>query len=233
MSEVLNLYLLPLLASISFIAVVILVSLSMRNKGLFSNIFSKSKGHAPELTSTANEAFDQSDTQLENKGIENVDEIKQELKILQVEREIVGYALTHLYEAEAEGKIVEKDRLRLVDRYKTEMHRLNNVIEKKQMIIRLHDLEKTRSTLVEMFHSKIDEISNNIEMMKTRLGIPSSTQISPKGVIPPSSTRAENTSQQNGDLGQEVKSEAQEKLEAVQEEVLKILERLEQIETEG
>lgn len=233
MSEILNLYLVPILASISFIAVVILISLSIRYDGIFKNILSRNEERNQEPTHTTNGAFHQSDKPLENEIIENVDEIKKQLKMLQVEREIVGYALTHLYEAEADGKIVENDRLRLVERYKSEMNCLNSVIEKKQMVIRLHDLEKTRSTLVELFHSKIDEISNNIEAMKTHLGIPSTTRIMSKEIIPASAIRAEKTTQKNDNQTKQTKSEAQEKLEAVQDEVLKILERLEQIETEG
>ncbi|MHA2405121.1 MAG: hypothetical protein ACXACH_00040 [Candidatus Hermodarchaeia archaeon] len=194
---------------------------------------SRNEERNQEFTHTTNGDIRQSDKPLENEIIENVDEIKKKLQMLQVEREIVGYALTHLYEAEADGKIVEKDRLRLVERYKSEMNRLNSVIEKKQMVIRLHDLEKTRSTLVEMFHSKIDEISTNIEAMKTHLGIPSTTQITSKEKIPAPAIRAEKTTQKNDGQTKQTKSEAQEKLEAVQDEVLKILERLEQIETEG
>ena len=40
--------------------------------------------------------------------IENVDTIKSNLRAMSVEKEIVGYALTRLYEAEVEGKIGQK-----------------------------------------------------------------------------------------------------------------------------
>jgi hypothetical protein len=241
LSEVLSLYLLPILASISFIVVVIVITLSLRNREVFKDILSRNDRSLTrneernlEITPTdINHISLQTDKQLKHQIMEDVEKIKQELKILQVEREIVGYALAHLYEAEADGKIVEKDRLRLVERYKKEMHQLDTVFEKKQMIIRLHDLEETRSTLVEMFHSKIDEISNNINEINIRLGIPSTTQMMSKQSTKTASIRAEETAQKDADQAKGIKSEAKEKLETVQEEVLKILERLEQIETEG
>jgi hypothetical protein len=58
-------------------------------------------------------------------------------------------------------------------KYKDEMQGLEKGIEKKQMIIKLHDLEDTKASLVEMLHSKLDEINRNIENIKITHGIPS------------------------------------------------------------
>ena len=48
---------------------------------------------------------------------------KKELKILDVEREILSYGIRRLYEAQAEGKISEKERERLAQGYKQRMRR--------------------------------------------------------------------------------------------------------------
>jgi hypothetical protein len=165
-----------------------------------------------------------------------IEKIKSELRIMDVEKEIIGYALTRLYETEAEGRLNEKDREMLLGKYKDEMKTIDRDIEKKQMIVKLHDLEKTKTDLIEMFNTKLDEISRNIENMKSTLGIPAAE---PPTIKAPTLQLAEkipvkDKKEEEVKTAPKVreKSKAEEKIEAIQEEVLKVLERLEQIETE-
>ena len=165
----------------------------------------------------------------------NIEKIKSELRIMDVEKEIVGYALTRLYETEGEGKLNLKDRETLLDKYKDEMKNINKEIEKKQMIVKLTDLEKTKTDLIEMFNTKLDEISRNIEFIKSTLGIPFAEPIQTKVSTPQPIEKP--PTKDKGDEPKAIskvraKSKAEEKIEAIQEEVLKVLERLEQIETE-
>ncbi len=172
-------------------------------------------------------------TRIESSSIiEDVESIKNELQTMDVQKEIVGYALTRLYEAETEGKITEKDRMQLLEKYKDEMQNLEKAIEKKQMIVKLHDLEETKSSLVEMLHSKLDEINRNIESIKVSLGI---SLVKPAQVKPQLPQQAESPPakvKKEEKPAPKAKSKAEERIEAIQEEVLKVLERLEQIETE-
>lgn len=169
--------------------------------------------------------------------IENLEKLKSDLRILDIEREIVGYAITRLYEAEAEEKITDEDRSQLLNKYKDAMKRLDEEIEKKQAVVKLHDLEETKANLVEMFQSKLDEINRNIEGLKSSLGLPfKTTQIKTQPTQPAETThnKIEGIKNRNKSaLKVREKSNAEERIEAIQEEVLKVLERLEKIEMEG
>jgi len=160
----------------------------------------------------------------------------EELKILGLEKEIVSYALTRLYEAQAEGKITEAERDRLVSRYKDEMNRLEEKIGRNESVINLHDLEKSQSELIKMFRDKFDEINQKIEEIRTRLGVP------PEEVKPAATPVVEEKPKPKKPLEEREptapkptpsRTKAEEKIEEIRAEVLKELERLEQMETEG
>jgi len=53
---------------------------------------------------------------------------KEELRILDLEREILSDAIRRLYEAHAEGKITEEERERLAQTYKSRMMTVKNAI---------------------------------------------------------------------------------------------------------
>jgi hypothetical protein len=159
-----------------------------------------------------------------------------ELKILGLEKEIVSYALTRLYEAEAEGKITEAERDRLVSRYKDEMNRLEERIGHGESVITLHELEKTQSELIKMFREKFDEINQKIGEVRAKLGVlpeevkPAVTPVveeKPKPKKPPEAVEP------TAPKPTPPRTKAEEKIEEIRAEVLKELEKLEQMETEG
>ena len=178
---------------------------------------------------------------------QDVQRAEEDLRILSVEKEIVSYALTRLYEAQAEGKITEGDKEKLLGKYKDEMNGLEKQINDKQMVVRLHELESTQSDLVKLFQEKFEEINRNIENIRTSLGLspqPSKQQETSeeKKEIPPKEKEEEVTEKNKEEATEETKekassrprkSKAEEKVEAIQQEVLKILERLEKQEAEG
>ncbi len=185
---------------------------------------------------------------------DDVQEAEEDLRILSVEREIVSYALTRLFEAQAEGKITEKDKDKLLGKYKVEMSALEKQMNDKQMVVKLHELESTQADLIKLFQDKFEEINRNIETIRTNLGL----QVQPVITSPPSTaqekeaseTKAEQAAQETegktndektqGDKDKSppkprapAKSKAEEKVETIQQEVLKILERLEKQDAEG
>ena len=173
---------------------------------------------------------------------EEADKAKEDLRILNLEKEIVSFALTRLYEAEAEGKITKDERIRLVNKYKDEMKNLDTQIDRKQMIVKLYELEGAQADLMRMFHEKLGEINKNIEDIRVTLGVaakevqkiePRPSEISAPEVVSttPKETKAEEKTIPKIKIPP--KTKAEEKIEAIQEEVLKVLERLEQMETEA
>ncbi len=174
-------------------------------------------------------------------GPEEVNKAKEELNLLGLEKEITSYAITRLFEAEAEGKITREERIQLVNKYKEEMTNLNSQIEKKQMMVKLNELENAQSELVKMFHDKFGEINKHIKVIRNTLKVSTKeiTTIIPNKLVKPQ--KGENTITPKEEKAVEKpaprsitppKTKADEKIEEIQEEVLKMLERLEQMETE-
>jgi hypothetical protein len=98
-----------------------------------------------------------------------VDTAKEELRILKIEKEIAGFALSRFDAAEAEGKITKDDRVQLLEKYSTEMQKLEKTIKRKELVIRLHDLENTQTNLIHMFQDKLDELNNDIKQIQSSL----------------------------------------------------------------
>ncbi len=182
---------------------------------------------------------------------DDVQKAEEDLRILSVEKEIVSYALTRLFEAQAEGKITEKDKDKLLGKYKVEMTGLEKQMNDKQMVVRLHELESTQADLIKLFQDKFEEINRNIDTIRSSLGI--SQQPSAKQLETSEPNKEEQPKEMSKDISEEEKedsteetkekpspkprapqkSRAEEKVEAIQQEVLKILERLEKQDVEG
>jgi len=140
------------------------------------------------------------------------------LKVLLLERQIIGSALTTIFESETKGIISQVERDRLVNKYKVDLQQLEMTIEKCQHIVDLYDLEKSREELLRDFNAKLAEMDGNI--MRLKSGNPGPLQISLVG-----SSGAQKEEKQATD--------AEKRVEQIRNEILKAMDRLEQIESEG
>lgn len=163
-----------------------------------------------------------------------VGQAKEDLRILSLEKEIVGFALTRLYEAEADGKITKDDQVKLLEKYGTEMKQLDKQITSKEMIVKLYELEGTQSELIQLFNNRLDEINQEIKTIRGALELEPLEEMPPEEAKPSTPTPVKEHSEKKPPQKRSPpKNEAEQKLEAIQDEVLKVLERLEQIETEA
>ena len=163
-----------------------------------------------------------------------VNQAKEDLRILSLEKEIVGFALTRLYEAEADGKITKDDQVKLLEKYGTEMKQLDKQITSKEMIVKLYELEGTQSELIQLFNNRLDEINQEIKTIRGSLELEPMEEIPPEEAKPLTTTPVKEQNEKKLPRKRSPpKNEAEQKLEAIQDEVLKVLERLEQIETEA
>jgi len=169
---------------------------------------------------------------------------REDLKLLSIERDIVSAALTTIYEAEAKGILTENERNHLLGRYKDDLKRLEQKIAGAQKIIDLYELEKAREDLLKNFSAKISEIDSKINALRPALGLPPSQAEEQKPeASAPSETETAKTPNASGAVAGEAKektqtkerpkSKAEQELEEIREEVLRAMERLEQIEAEG
>ncbi len=156
---------------------------------------------------------------------------RKELRTLDVEREILSFGIRRIYEAQAEGKIDEKERDRLAENYKQRMREIKDSITEKESVVALHELESMQDDLIKLFNDRFDEINKKIGGLRVNLGIkpkPEFPETSPE--LPPSQpekvTRKRKPSKPK-------KSEVEERIDQIRAEVEKVLERLGQMETEA
>jgi hypothetical protein len=160
---------------------------------------------------------------------------RKELRLLDVEREILSFGLRRIYEAQAEGKIDEKERDRLADNYKQRMRQIKESITEKESVVALHELESMQDDLIKLFNDRFDEINHKIGGLRTNLGIKSKPE-TPKPApttATPSASRPEKTERKKRAPSKPKKSEAEERIEQIKSEVEKVLDRLGQMETEA
>lgn len=154
---------------------------------------------------------------------------QKELNTLSVERDIVSYALTTLFEAETQGKITDRERDRLISKYKEDMGQLEENIKEKELVVNLHKLEGMQTSLLEMFQERFDEVSSRIEEVRSELGV----EVEPGQEIVVEKTEKKIEGEEDpleSDLTS--KSTVEDKIREIQEEVVRELEKLKQMEAE-
>ena len=172
---------------------------------------------------------------------EQVDGARERLKVLKLERQIIGSAVATIYESHSKGVISTLERDRLLQKYKVDLSELEQSINENQRIVDLYDLETSRNELVKEFNAKLAEMDTRIKGLRS--GSHSSRESSD-----PQNAKAANpgkgTSAQDGDDqkagNRKTKNEqdqqindAEKRIEQIREEILKAMDRLEQIEAEG
>src|SRR3989454_4374834 len=157
------------------------------------------------------------------------------LRLASLERDIIGDALTKIYEAETKGQINDSEKNQLLQRYKTDLKRVDGEIDTHKKTVDLYELESAKEDLLKSFQEKMLEIDLKISQIRPTVTIASeaSTKLSEPPKIETSQTPPITNSPKERPAKEKPKNKAEERLETIREEVLKAMERLEQIETEG
>jgi hypothetical protein len=175
---------------------------------------------------------------------------KDELRILELEREILGDAIRRLYEAQAEGKISEQEREKLAGTYKARMMSIRESITKDETIVALHDLESMQEDLMKLFSERFGELTSKVEELRTKIDIKPIREISVKMPTPaqaPVAQTEEIEEEEEEEAGEEkakkkrkppeeksdAKTEAEKRIESIRSEVEKVLDKLGQMEIES
>jgi len=170
--------------------------------------------------------------------IDEAKKAKDELKTLDLEREILSFAIRRLYEAQAEGKITEDERERLAQWYKSRMMEVRDTISRSESVVALHELETMQEDLVKLFSQRFDELSNKVEDMRTQLQLKpvEEEELVPTAPTPTPTAESEKEKKKTRKKPAPApprKTEAEKRIEEIKAEVEKVLERLGQIEVEG
>jgi hypothetical protein len=174
---------------------------------------------------------------------EDASHAKEELRTLDLEREILSDAIRRLYEAHAEGKITEEERERLAQTYKSRMMTVKDAISKDESVVALHELETMQQDLMKLFSERFDELSSKIEELRERTETKPIKEITiaPKSLTTEAPASEEKTSE--GEKSKKKKrqppakpsprTEAEKRIEEIRTEVEKVLDRLGQMEIES
>ena len=173
---------------------------------------------------------------------------KDELRMLDLEREILSDAIRHLYEAQAEGKISEAEREKLAASYKARMMSIKESISKDETIVALHDLEGMQEDLMKLFSERFGELTSKVEELRTKIDVKPIREIPVKLHTQMSAPQIEKMEdEEEEEAGEEkqkkkrkppeekpdVKTEAEKRIESIRSEVEKVLDKLGQMEIES
>ena len=178
---------------------------------------------------------------------------KNELRILDLERDILGDALRRLYEAHAEGKITEQEREKIAVSYKNRMNTIKESISKDESIVALHELEGMQEDLMKLFSERFGELTSKVEELRGRIDVKPIREIPikmPMQTPQQIETDEEEEEEEKAEVGAsgeekpkkkrkppeerpDQKTEAEKRIESIRSEVEKVLDKLGQMEIES
>ncbi len=173
---------------------------------------------------------------------EDASQAKNELRMLDLEREILSDAIRRLYEAQAEGKITEEERERLAQSYKARMMAVKDAITKDESVVALHELETVQEDLIKLFSERFDELAGKIDELRTRvdmkpikeIAIPTEKPTFPEDLEEkPSEEEKTKRKRRQAPAKTTPRTEAEKRIDEIRAEVEKVLDRLGQMEVEG
>jgi hypothetical protein len=168
---------------------------------------------------------------------------KDELRILDLEREILSDSIRRLYEAHAEGKISEQERERLAASYKSRMQAVKESMAKDETIVALHELEGMQEDLMKLFSERFGDLSTKVEELRSKIDVQPVKEIPVK--MPKIAMLEEAEEEEEGEERKKPrkkrkpsekpspKSEAEKRIEEIRNEVEKVLDKLGQMEIES
>src|SRR5712664_2234984 len=194
---------------------------------------------APHPTTTKLEPFPIPDTIRKTVTESDIAKARNKLRVANLERDIIGDALTKIYEAEAKGTIKDPEKNQMIQPYKNDLKRVDGEIDTYKKTVDLYELEAAKEDLFKRFQETFLDIQARIEKIRPSLNLPASTETKPAEPKPapaktePAEPTDENAPPKEKPPREKARNKAEEKIETIREEVLKAMERLEQIETEG
>ena len=166
----------------------------------------------------------------------DVERIRGEVKTLTVEKELLAGSITRVYEAEAENRISKGEREILSRKYSEQLKIVDEKLGNVSLVMELTDLQELRHELVGLFENKLGQIDSRLKEARIKIDIeekPVALEVPPERekVVRPKEVVSDN---EQLPIKVKVKddSDADQKANALREEVLKALATLEQMDIE-
>src|SRR5438309_12106437 len=124
----------------------------------------------------------------------------------------------------------------MIQPYKNDLKRVDSEIDTYKKTVDLYELEAAKEDLFKRFQETFLDIQARIEKIRPSLNLPGLTEnqpVEPKPAPAKTEPTEENAPPKEKPPREKARNKAEEKIETIREEVLKAMERLEQIETEG
>jgi MFS superfamily sulfate permease-like transporter len=188
------------------------------------------------------------------KSVQSNDAVKakDELRILDLEREILGDAIRRLYEAHAEGKITEIEREKMAGSYKQRMMSVKEAMSRDESIVALHELEGMQEDLMKLFSERFGELSGKVEELRTRIDVKPVKEIRvqmprPQAPVVPDQLEGEEEEEAEEEEAEEKekpkklkkpqperqKTEAEQRIDAIRNQIDEVMNKLGQMEMES
>jgi len=168
---------------------------------------------------------------------------KDELRVLDLEREILSDTIRRLYEAHAEGKISEQERERLAGSYKSRMLAVKESMAKDETIVALHELEGMQEDLMKLFSERFGDLATKVEELRSKIDVKLVKEIPVQMPEPEIPEELEETGEEEAEekpkrkkkapAKPSPKTEAEKRIEEIRSEVEKVLDKLGQMEIES
>src|SRR6059058_3891112 len=138
------------------------------------------------------EAFPVPDTLRKTISGNDVSNARDRLRLASLERDIIGDALTKIYEAEAKGTINEPEKTQMIQPYKNDLKRVDAEIDTYKKTVDLYELEIAKEDLFKRFQETFLDIQARIEKIRPSINLPVSTEAKPVEPRPaPAKTESE------------------------------------------
>jgi hypothetical protein len=100
---------------------------------------------------------------------DKLDTVRKQTRILSYEKDIVGFALTQIDDAQITGHIGERAHSQLLAKYSNKLTQLEQQLSNKQNIVKLNELKTTKTSLTYLFNEKMGHISSEIAEIQSLL----------------------------------------------------------------
>src|SRR5438093_12479174 len=148
---------------------------------------------------------------------------RNKLRVANLERDIIGDALTKIYEAEAKGTINEPEKNQMIQPYKNDLKRVDAEIDTYKKTVDLYELEAAKEDLFKRFQETFLDIQARIEKIQPSLKLSASTETKPaEPKHAPAKTEQteptdENATQKEKPQTEKARTKAEEKIETSRE----------------
>ncbi|MER3602198.1 MAG: hypothetical protein C4339_05720 [Nitrososphaerota archaeon] len=158
---------------------------------------------------------------------DSLEKAKQEARLLSLEKENLASIIAGFYEAEARGEITPEERRALVAKYEKQFQAVNSRLGELSLYIEVGELERLREELLGLLKSKLEQIEERLKELRRRM-----PPAKPAAEAPAPEERAAPKAVAPQQRGAEEPS-VEGRVRKIREEVLKALEKLEQVEQAG